>query len=109
MDKWANYLISQAKYDVDRHVSFVMRHEDIGQTLTDGELVDRMTMISELKKNKKYATVYDGGKTWRLGHKIRLCKVDGSLYMRVDENQVNFDNLGDLPEISTPMLENTSK
>ncbi len=108
MEKWADYLISQVKYDADHLISFVMCHEDIGQTLTDGMLVDRMTLASELKKNRKYATVYDGGKSWKFGHRIRLHKVNGLLYIRIDGNQVNLDNLGDLPEVSAPMLENSS-
>ncbi len=108
MEKWADYLISQVKYDADHLISFVMCHEDIGQTLTDGMLVDRMTLASELKKNRKYATVYDGGKSWKFGHRIRLHKVDGLPYIRIDGNQVNLDNLGDLPEVSAPMLENSS-
>lgn len=96
--KWADYLISAARYGADRRIEAAIRHEDPGDGISAGEPVDRLTISSDIRKGRTYVTVYSGGDTWRRGNAIRSYSVGGEPYLRIDSNRVEMDNLGDLPD-----------
>lgn len=98
MGMWADYLISAVSYDGDRLIRSAVRHEDAGDGVGAGEEVDRMTISSEIRKGRRYCTVYSGVDTWRRGSDVRSFTVGGQPYLRTDSNRVRMDNLGDLPE-----------
>ncbi len=102
MSHWADYLISEASFDFDHLIYAVIRHQDTDQGITEGELVDRLTICSDIQNGLSYITIYSGQDSWKKGHKIRTFSIAGNPYLRIDGNKVKLDYLGDLPETSVP-------
>ena len=100
MSKWADYLISEVEYDSNYHISKIKQHRDNGETIGDGEIVDRDTLANNLGQGSKYMTVYGGTNKLRIGKNVQYFRAHGYHYIRTDGNKVNHDNLGDLPDIS---------
>jgi hypothetical protein len=106
MDKWADYFISEASYDSDHLISVAIRHQDSNKGITKGEPVDRLTIYSDIINGLFYITIYSGKESWKKGHKIHTFSIEGNPYIRIDENKVKLDHLGDLPE--GPIVESES-
>ena len=100
MSKWADYLISEAEYDSNYLISKIKQHRDKGESISDGEIIDRSTLANNLGHGSKYMTVYGALNKLRIGKNVRYFRADGYHYIRIDHNKVNHDNLGDLPDIS---------
>ncbi|HIA25862.1 MAG TPA: DUF3892 domain-containing protein, partial [Candidatus Nitrosopelagicus sp.] len=100
MSKWANYLISEVEYDSNYLISKIKQHRDNGESISDGEIIDRSTLANNLGHGSKYMTVYGALNKFRIGKNVRYFRADGYHYIRIDHNKVNHDNLGDLPDIS---------
>ena len=99
MAKWADYLISQVSYDQDHVITKVKQHRDIGNKISDGEIVDRNVIAGNLGHGNKYMTVYgDLGKI-RIGKNVRYFQAYEHHYIRIDNNKVMSDNLGELPQL----------
>jgi hypothetical protein len=100
MTKWAEYLISEVRYSPDHHhILQVKQHKDLDGEVSEGEIVDKANVASNLKKGASYMTVHNGSsETWKRGEKIRGFLVDGEYHIRIDKNKVNQDNLGMLNE-----------
>ena len=98
MDKWTDYFISQVSYDSDHLISVAIRHQDTDKGITEGEPVDRLTIHSDIINGLFYITIYSGKESWKKGHKIQTFSIGGNPYIRIDENKVKLDYLGDLPE-----------
>jgi hypothetical protein len=88
MDKWADYLISEASYDSDHLISVAIRHQDSNKGITKGEPVDRLTIYSDIINGLFYITIYSGKESWKKGHKIHTFSIKGNPYIRIDENKV---------------------
>ncbi len=97
VDKWADY-ISKVSYDTDHLISVAIRHQDTEKGITVGEPVDRLTIHSDIINGLFYITIYSGKESWKKGHKIQTFSIGGNPYIRIDENKVKLDHLGDLPE-----------
>ena len=99
MAKWADYLISQVSYDQDHIITKVMQHRDIGNKISDGEIVDRNLIATNLGHGAKYMTVFgDLGKI-RMGRNVRYYRAYDDHYIRIDDNKVMTDNLGQIPQL----------
>jgi len=99
MAKWADYLISQVSYDSSHLITKVKQHRDNGNKMSVGEVVDRNTLANNLGHGVKYMTVYgDLGKI-RMGKNVRYFRAYEDHYIRIDDNKVMTDNLGELPGI----------
>jgi len=97
MAKWADYLISQVVYDQNHIITKVKQHRDIGNKMSSGEIVDRDAIANNLGHGVKYMTVYgDLGKI-RMGKNVRYYRAYEDHYIRIDDNKVMTDNLGELP------------
>ena len=97
MAKWADYLISQVLYDQNHIITKVKQHRDIGNKISGGEIVDRDAIANNLGHGVKYMTVYgDLGKI-RMGKNVRYFQAYEHHYIRIDNNKVMTDNLGELP------------
>ena len=99
MKKWADYLISKVRYDSKNLISIAIRHQDTDLGITLGEPIDRSTIASDIKNGLSYITIYNGKNSWKKGHKIQTFSIGGIPYLRIDENKVKLDYLGDLPEL----------
>ncbi len=100
MKKWADYLISEVTYDSEHLISIATRHQDTDSGITKGKSVDRLTIASDIKNGFTYITIYSGKNSWKHGNKLRTFSIGGSPYLRIDQNKVKLDYLGDLPESS---------
>ena len=99
MAKWADYLISQVSYDQDHIITKVMQHRDIGNKISGGEIVDRNVIATNLGHGAKYMTVFgDLGKI-RMGKNVKYYRAYEGHYIRIDDNKVMSDNLGQIPQI----------
>ena len=98
MAKWADYLISQVAYDQNHLITKVRQHRDNGNTMGEGEVVDRYVIADNLGHGLSYMTVYgDLGKI-RIGKNVRYFRAFNYHYIRIDGNKVSSDNLGELPQ-----------
>ena len=99
MAKWADYLISQVLYDQEHIITKVKQHRDIGNKISDGEIVDRDVIATNLGHGAKYMTVFgDLGKI-RMGRNVRYFRAYEGHYIRIDDNKVTSDNLGHIPQL----------
>jgi len=98
--KWAEYLISEVRYSPDhKRILQVKQHKDFDGEVSEGEIVERDVVSSNIKKGITYVTIHNGSSTtWKKGNVVRGFRVDGDYYIRVDKNKVNLDNLGMLNE-----------
>ena len=105
MVKWADYLISQVLYDQNHIITKVKQHRDIGNKISGGEIVDRDALANNLGHGVKYMTVYgDLGKI-RMGKNVRYFRAYEDHYIRIDDNKVMTDNLGELPGLAESQQE----
>jgi len=109
MKKWADYLISEVNYDSKHLISVAIRHQDTDKGITVGIPVDRLTISSDIKNGLSYTTIYHGNNSWKKGKVIQTFFIDGTPYLRLDENKVNLDYLGDLPNSSIVIEEPTQE
>ena len=101
MAKWANYLISAVSYDPERQIISLKRHEDFGDKIGPGEIIDKASVASHIANGVSYMTIYSTKSNWKLGEKIRLSRVDNHYSLRIDDNKVKHDYLGPLTDLGT--------
>ena len=99
MAKWADYLISQVSYDSNHIITKVKQHRDNGNKISEGEVVDRNTVTSNLGHGIRYMTIYNDLRKIRVGKNIRYFRAYEDHYIRIDDNKVTSDNLGKLPQL----------
>ena len=100
MTKWADYLISAVTYDSERQIISLKRHRDSGDEIGPGELIDKASVASDIDNGLSYMTIFSTLSNWKLGKKIRSSRVDNHYCLRIDDNKVKHDNLGQLPDVS---------
>jgi hypothetical protein len=98
MVKWADYLISQVSYDPNHLITKVKQHRDNGNTISEGEVVDRSVLADNLGHGNRYMTVYSDLGKIRIGKNVRYFRAYEHHYIRIDNNKVSSDNLGDIPQ-----------
>ena len=103
MSKWADFVVSGMKKGSGlANISHVQVHEDFGNEFGKPEIIDKKTLASHIKKGKTYLTIYKKNETdWEPGEIINTYVLDGETHIRTDNNKVNGDNLGILPEIES--------
>lgn len=100
MAKWADYLISAVRYNSDHtHIDQVRAHEDTGDSVGEGKIYDRQTIVDAINDGTTYVTIYknNDGK-WNKGQKVLVIKVNGTSYLKTVDNGKEEDNLENLPE-----------
>ena len=98
MVKWADYLISAVRYNVQHtHILTIRRHLDNGDNIANPNIVNRNIVTNDLKNGKSYKTIYKNNQgKWKQGEDVRLIGNTG--FITTDPNKVTRDNLGNLPE-----------
>ena len=107
MIKWADYLISEVSYDSDHLISKIKRHSDDGDSISDGEIIDRTTLADGLGHGTSYMTTYSALNKFRIGERVVYFRAFEHHYIRIDKNKVNSDNLGNLPGLGESALDKT--
>jgi len=101
MSNWADFVISAVKRGpVLGQISQVQIHEDRDNELGPPIIVDKHEVASDIKRGKKYITIFKASETdWKPGEYVRSYVKDGEAHIRTDDNLVDSDNLGTLPDI----------
>ena len=107
MIKWADYLISEVSYDSNHLISKIKRHRDDGDSISDGEIIDRTTLADGLGHGTSYMTTYSALNKFRIGERVVYFRAFEHHYIRTDKNKVNSDNLGNLPGLGESALDKT--
>ena len=107
MTKWADYLISEVSYDSNHLISKIKRHRDDGDSIGDGEIIDRTTLADGLGHGTSYMTTYSALNKFRIGERVVYFRAFEHHYIRTDKNKVNSDNLGNLPGLGESTLDKT--
>jgi len=100
MAEWADYVITHVRYNEhgDR-ITAVKRRKDAGTTLIEPEEKDRWEVIMGLTVGLEYCTAYknsDGD--YVRGEDIHKVNISDTTYLRTDGNEIEQDNLGELPQ-----------
>ncbi|MDC0186875.1 DUF3892 domain-containing protein [Candidatus Nitrosopelagicus sp.] len=103
MGKWADFVVSGiTKGPGLANITHVQVHEDYGTEFGKPQIVDKKTIASQIKKGKKYLTIYKKNETdWEPGEIIHTYVLNGETHIRTDNNKVEGDRLGTLPEIES--------
>ena len=107
MIKCADYLISEVSYDSNHLISKIKRHRDDGDSISDGEIIDRTTLADGLGHGTSYMTTYSALNKFRIGERVVYFRAFEHHYIRTDKNKVNTDNLGNLPGLGESALDKT--
>ena len=107
MTKWADYLISEVSYDSNHLISKIKRHRDDGDSISDGEIIDRTILADGLGHGTSYMTTYSALNKFRIGERVVYFRAFEHHYIRTDKNKVNSDNLGNLPGLGESALDKT--
>ena len=107
MTKWADYLISEVSYDSNHLISKIKRYRDGGDSIGDGEIIDRSILADSLGHGASYMTMYSSLNKFRIGERVVYFRAFEHHYIRTDKNKVNSDNLGNLPGLGESTLDKT--
>ena len=107
MTKWADYLISEVSYDSNHLISKIKRYRDGGDSISDGEIIDRSILADSLGHGASYMTMYSSLNKFRIGERVVYFRAFEHHYIRTDKNKVNSDNLGNLPGLGESTLDKT--
>ena len=99
--RWADFVITAVKRGPGSgKISQVQVHKDLGESLGQPEIVDKLHVARNIKKGNKYITVFKISETnWEPGEYVRAFVKDGEAFIRSDDNKVTLDNLGTLPDL----------
>lgn len=102
MGKWADYLISAVRYKVSLERKYILKlkvHDDKGDTVGAPSIWERDDVIKKIGENYSFVTIYKGDNNkWIKGENVKRIKVANNYYLRTDANEIEEDNLGELPE-----------
>ena len=101
MSNWADFAISAVKRGPGLgQISQVQIHEDRGEEFGPAKIIDKQEIASDIKRGKRYITIFKTSETdWEPGEYVRSYVIDGAAHIRTDDNKVDSDNLGALPDI----------
>lgn len=99
MVKWADYVITKAKFKDDRvHILSVKVREDLGEKLEGETEWQREKVVSAIDAGKTFVTAYKKDTKWSKGEDVHVLTINNEKYIRTDKNNKEQDNLGELPE-----------
>lgn len=102
MARWADYGISEVRYNSDRtHIEKVKVHLIIGTDNIVGTANEwsREQVIANIKNGKTFVTILRKSYvSWEKGQDVHIVTVNGVEYIRTDQNRQTADNLENLPE-----------
>ncbi len=100
MEKWADYCISAVSYSEDpKHIKEAEVRQEEGNMIGPGKIWSRSQVVSSIESGDSFITILksEDGK-WKRGEDVHIIEVKGEKYIRTDKNEIEKDNLGDLPE-----------
>ena len=100
MGKWADYCISQVRYNPEHiHIVSVKVREDKGESLGAENEWLRSDVVSAIQNGTTFVTVVQTDHSnWKKGKEVAIITVNGTRYIRTDANSKPAENLENLPE-----------
>ena len=97
--KWADYVIVAVQYNNNLQIEKVQRCPDLGDKLGDVNIEARERIMAGMQKGVTHVTAYknENDNTWRKGDVVDIVNLDGTDFIRTDNNDSKEDNLGNLP------------
>ncbi len=101
MIKWASYAITRARYDDSRtRVVKVEVHEVTDGRIGPNRVWPRGNIVHLVEGGFRVVTAGPGGgSSLAPTDTVRLVRLDGEDYLRIDDEAVPRDDLGELPEV----------
>ena len=101
MSNWADFAISAVKRGPGLgQISQIRIHKDEGDKFGPAAIVAKQEIASNIKRGTRYITIFKVSEAdWEPGEYVRSYIKDGEAHIRTDDNKVNSDNLGMLPDI----------
>ncbi len=98
MTKWADYCISEVRYNKDEtHIVEVVVHIDKGDTISSASKWEREDVVSAIENGKTFVTIKkDANGKWKKGQDVHVIIVNDEKYIRTDKNSTASDNLENL-------------
>ena len=101
MEKWADYLISAARYEESLNskiISYFKIHCDNGNSVGEGSTWTKQEVLEAMLKGETFLTIHkmNGGK-WKRGRAVTISKVD-KIYLRSDSENVKEHDRVDVQE-----------
>ena len=97
--KWADFAVTAVHYNFWRlHIETLKVQPDNGDSLGDQVVQTRVEIVRLIEQGHRFVTAYFRDGKWQRGEDIRVIKVNGTKYLRTDNNSSDNDNLGGLPE-----------
>jgi len=100
MGLWADYCIEAVRYGrTKKSITHVKVRQDRNDCLGSPETwTKEEAIIMIANRFKEVITVYRDGQNWSKGSRVQAVRVGQSYYIRTDANEIEADNLGELPE-----------
>ena len=101
MTKWADYLISGVRFDVEKnHVEYLEVREDLETRISSPSITPRIVVVQNIEKGTSYLTIFKTAvdpNSYVKGQEVRLLKIGAQKYLRSDGEQTAKDGLDNLP------------
>ena len=97
MNNKADYSISGVRYDVEHKLIQLVRVHTEPSHFLLGDY-SRHQVVASIRRGDRWITIVQDGVDWRTGADVHVVTVNGKEYLRTDWNEVEEDNLGELPE-----------
>lgn len=100
MTKWADYGISEVRYNGEHtHIDQVKVHVDNGESISAATIWKREDVVKALENGKTFVTILKSteGK-WNKGQLVYIVIVGGIKFIKTVDNNKASDNLENLPE-----------
>jgi hypothetical protein len=100
MVKWADYVITAVKFKKEkRHIEQVKLMKDNGEKLDYEQIASRIEVVQFLNSGITFVTAYKNIQNkWQKGDNVSVVQINNIKFIRTDGNNVEEDNLGELPE-----------
>ena len=102
MAKWADYLISGVRYSNSygsKRISDLRVHTDGESSVGASSTWSKDRVVASIRSRNSFKTIYKGADgNWKKGEDVRVVIINYRDYLRTDANNIEEDNLGNLPE-----------
>lgn len=96
----ADYAVTGVRYSSDHvRISHLQVRACNAYDLGPAQMETRLTVIASIERGMRYVTATQSGGRWVKGAAVEVVVVKGQKYLRTDRNQVERDNLENLPEV----------
>ena len=101
MEKWADYLISAVRYELDTHsrvITHLKVHIDNGDSVGESRTWTKEEVLKAFSSGQNFsAIIKDSNGKWKKGGDISISQLDEA-YLRTSSKNIPGDYLEEIPE-----------